>query len=70
MCSITVKVNEEILRKVNPNLNSTAAISQWVQQLVDLHTQEMTEFIDDEYMDIETARNIVLEAVREEYARP
>ncbi len=70
MCSITVKVNEEILRRVNPNLNSTAAISQWVQQLVDLHTQEMTEFIDDEYMDIETARNIVLEAVREEYARP
>ena len=70
MCTISVEVNEKVLRKVNPNLDSSAALHQWVQQLVDLHTQEMLANSDDETMDLETARQMVLDAVREEYARP
>ena len=34
-------MNEEVLRKLNPELDSAAAIRGWVQQLVDIHTEEM-----------------------------
>lgn len=43
MCTISVEVNEKMLRSLNPNLDSTAAISQWVQQLVNYHTQLMVD---------------------------
>lgn len=33
MCTISVNVNEEILRKVLPELENTAAIRMWVEQI-------------------------------------
>lgn len=41
MCTVSVKVNEAILRDVMPELDSTAAIRQWVQQMIDLRIQEI-----------------------------
>ena len=32
MCTVSVKVNEALLRGMRPELNSTAAIRQWAQQ--------------------------------------
>ncbi len=49
-------------------MNSTAAIRNWVQKLVNLRIQQM-EFEDTETMSIEDAREMTLAAVREEYAK-
>ena len=53
---------------MRPELNSTAAIRQWVQQQIDLCIQQM-ELDDQETMTIEEAREMTLAAVREEYAK-
>ena len=41
MCTVSVKVNESALRSLRPELNTTAAIRQWVQQQIDLRIQQM-----------------------------
>ena len=69
MCTISVKVDEDVLRDMRPDLDSTAAIRIWAQQLIDLHIQQM-EMEDTETMSIEDAREMTLAAVREEYAKP
>ena len=68
MCTVSVKVNEAVLRGMRPELNTTAAIRQWVQQQIDLRIQQM-ELDDQETMTIEEAREMTLAAVREEYAK-
>lgn len=68
MCSITVEVDQEMLKGFNPALNSPAAIRRWVQQLIDMRIQEM-ELEDTDTMSIEEAREMTLAAVREEYAK-
>ena len=69
MCTVTVRIDEEVLRGVNPSLSDMAAIRRWTQELIDLRIQQM-EFGDTETMSIEEAREMTLAAVREEYARP
>ena len=68
MCTVSVKVNEAVLRGIRPELNTTAAIRQWVQQQIDLRIQQM-ELDDQETMTIDEAREMTLAAVREEYAK-
>ena len=41
MCTVSVKVDESMLRDVLPELDSTAAIRLWVQKLVDMHLQQL-----------------------------
>ena len=67
MCTVSVKVNEDVLRDIRPELNNTTAIRLWVQQLIDQHIQQM-EFEDSETISIEEARDMTLKAIREEYA--
>ena len=43
MCTVSVKVNEDVLRDYLPELENTAAIRLWVQELVDLRMQQMRE---------------------------
>ncbi len=69
MCTVNIKVDENLLRDIMPELDTTAAINLWVQQLVDLRIQEMIDE-EDEVMDIEEARAMVLETIRKEYAQP
>ena len=68
MCRVTVEVDQEVLKGMNPALDSTAAIRSWAQQLIDLHIQQMV-IEDNETMSIEEARAMTLAAVREEYAK-
>lgn len=68
MCRVTVEVDQEVLRGMNPALDSTAAIRRWAQQLIDLHIQQLV-IEDNETMSIEEARAMTLAAVREEYAK-
>ncbi len=41
MCTINIQVDESTLREVMPELDTTAAIRLWAQQLIDLHMQQM-----------------------------
>lgn len=68
MCTVSVKVNEDVLRDYLPELENTAAISKWVQMLIDARFRELVEE-DTETMSIEEAREMTLAAVREEYAK-
>ena len=68
MCTVSVKVNEEVLRDIRPDLDSTAAIRLWVQQLVDVSIQQM-KLEDTETMSLEEARALTHAAIREEYAK-
>lgn len=38
---ISINVNEAALREMRPDLDSTAAISRWAQELVDFRMQQM-----------------------------
>lgn len=68
MCTVSVKIDEAMLRNIRPELNSTTAIRQWAQELINMRISEM-ELEDTETVDLETAREILLATVREEYAR-
>lgn len=67
MCTVSVKVNEAVLRGIRPELNTTAAIRQWVQQQIDLRIQQM-ELDNEETMTIEETREVTHRAVNREYA--
>ena len=41
MCTVNIKVNEAVLRNIRPELKTTSAIRQWVQQQIDLRIQQM-----------------------------
>ena len=68
MCTVSVKVDEAVLRDMMPELDSIAAIRLWVQNIVDLHVQELVAE-EDATMDLETAREMTLRVVRDESAK-
>ena len=69
MCTVSVKVDEAVLREMMPELDSNAAIRKWAQQLIDLRIREMRAE-DEETMSIEEARKMTHQAVHEVYAMP
>ena len=69
MCTVSVKIDEAALRDMRPDLDSTAAIRLWAQQMIDICIQQM-EYENTETMSIEEACEMTLAAVREEYAKP
>jgi hypothetical protein len=68
MCIISINVDEAALRNMRPELDSTDAIRNWAQELVNLRIQQMV-LEDEETMSIEDAREMTLAAIREEYAK-
>ena len=69
MCTVNIKVDEATIRDMRPDLNTTAAIRSWVQELIDSRLRQMR-LEDEETMDVEEVRAMVLETVRKEYDRP
>ena len=53
MCTVSVKINEDQLRGYNPELSSVAAISEWVQQLVDGRLAEMKAIHEQEFVEVD-----------------
>ena len=41
MCTVTVDINEKVLQDLMPELDNTAAIRLWVQQLIDFRMQQI-----------------------------
>lgn len=68
MCMVSINVDEAALRDMRPELDTTAAIRLWAQELVDLRMQQMR-MEDEETMSIEEARAMVHAAIHEEYAK-
>ena len=69
MCTVSINVDEAALRDMCPEIDSTAAIRLWAQELIDLRLREMRAE-DEETMSIEEARAMVHETIRKEYALP
>ena len=69
MCTISVEVNEKVLKDVSPDLDNAIAIRKWVQQLVDFHTQKMV-VENSGLIDLETMRENLHQMVREVYSQP
>ena len=67
MCTVTVNVDEAMLKEMDPNLSDKTAIRKWVQELIDLRIQQM-ELEDNETMDLEEARAMLHETIRKAYA--
>ena len=40
MCTVTVNVDEAMLKEIKANLSDKTAIRKWVQQLIDLRIRE------------------------------
>lgn len=53
MCTVSVNVNEDVLRGYNPELSSTVAISEWVQELVDGRLAEMKAIHEQEFVEVD-----------------
>ena len=68
MCTVSINIDEAAIRDVCPELNTTAAIRSWVQELIDSRLRQMR-LEDEETMSIEEARTMVHAAIREEYAK-
>lgn len=68
MCRVTIEVDQEALRSINPELSNTASIRRWAQELINKRIQQM-KFNESDTMSIEDAREMTLAAVREEYAQ-
>ena len=69
MCTISIDIDETAIRDLLPELDTTAAIRLWVQELIDSRIHQMR-LEDEETMDVEELRAMLHETVRKEYARP
>ena len=69
MCTVSINIDEAAIRDLRPELDTTAAIRSWVQELIDARLRQIR-LEDEETMDVEEVRAMVLETVRKEYARP
>ena len=49
MCMVSINIDEAALRDMRPELDTTAAIRLWVQELVDLRMQQMRNGDSDNY---------------------
>lgn len=68
MCTVTVNVDEKALRRANPDLSDMVAIRRWAQQWVDYGFQELLDE-EDGVVDLEAAREMLHQTIRDEYAR-
>ena len=43
MCTVSINIDEAVIRDLRPELNTTAAIRSWVQELIDSRLQQIRE---------------------------
>lgn len=69
MCTVSIDIDEAVIRDLRPELDTTAAIRHWAQELINARLQQLR-LEDEETMDVEELRAMLHETVRKEYARP
>lgn len=53
MCTVNVSVNESLLREYDPALSSDAAISNWIQELIESKLNEMKAVHVQEFVEVD-----------------
>ena len=56
MCMVSINVDEAALRDMRPEIDSTAAIRLWAQELIDLRLREMREQREESQTQFELSR--------------
>ena len=69
MCTVTINIDEARMRQIDPSLTSRESIGKWLQNRVDLMIEEIVAK-EVETMDLETARTLLHQMVKEVYSRP
>ena len=69
MCTVTINIDEATMRQIDPSLTSRESIGKWLQNRVDLMIEEIVAK-EVETMDLETARTLLHQMVKEVYSRP
>lgn len=67
MCTVNIKVDDALVRRINPGLSSRESINKWLQGQVDAMIEEMAA---EDTVDLETAREMLHQTIREVYAEP
>ncbi len=67
MCTVNIKVDDVLVRRINPGLSSRESINKWLQGQVDAMIEEMAA---EDTVDLETAREMLHQTIREVYAEP
>ena len=67
MCTVSIDIDEAVIRDLRPELDTPAAIRLWAQELVDSRLQQL-QLEDEETMSVEEARAMLHATVREVYA--
>jgi hypothetical protein len=47
MCTVSITVNEEAIRRINPSLTSKEAIGQWLQRQVDIMLEDLSDIAEE-----------------------
>jgi len=67
MCTVNIKVDDALVRRINPGLSSRESINKWLQGQVNAMIEEMAV---EDTVDLETAREMLHQTIREVYAEP
>ena len=67
MCTVNIKVDDVLVRRINPGLSCRESINKWLQGLVNAMIEEMAA---EDTVDLETAREMLHQTIREVYAEP
>ena len=65
MCTVNIKVDDALVRRIN--LSSRESINKWLQEQVNAMIEEMAA---EDTVDLETAREMLHQTIREVYAEP
>lgn len=65
MCTVNIKVDDALVRRINPGLSSRESINKWLQGQVNAMIEEMAA---EDTVDLEEAREMTHRAVSREYA--
>ena len=67
MCTVNIKVDDALVRRINPGLSSRESINKWLQGQVNAMIEEMAA---EDTVDLETAREMLHQTIREVYSEP
>ena len=67
MCTVNIKVDDALVRRINPGLSSRESINKWLQGQVNAMIEEMAA---EDTVDLETAREMLDQTIREVYSEP
>ena len=65
MCTVNIKVDDALVCRINPGLSSRESINKWLQEQVNAMIEEMAA---EDTVDLETAREMLHQTIREVYA--